>query len=93
MKNWLIIYDIRNETRLRKIAKIMEDYGERVQKSVFEVLTTKEVIKEIKVRIKRVMKEEDFVVFFDICCEDWQKQIKHGPGKYKILEDKDFHII
>jgi len=38
METWLILYDIRNEKRLRRIAKLMERYGERVQKSVFEAM-------------------------------------------------------
>jgi CRISPR-associated endonuclease Cas2 len=31
----LIAYDIRHSRRLRRVAKIMENYGMRVQKSIF----------------------------------------------------------
>ncbi|HQM85027.1 MAG TPA: CRISPR-associated endonuclease Cas2, partial [bacterium] len=37
-KNRLILYDIRDPKRLLRVAKIMENYGYRVQKSVFEVI-------------------------------------------------------
>ena len=32
----LVIYDICDEKRLNKVAKLMESYGQRVQRSVFE---------------------------------------------------------
>ena len=34
--HWLILYDIRNVRRLAHVARIMESYAVRVQKSVFE---------------------------------------------------------
>lgn len=32
----LVVYDIANAKRLRKVARVMQAYGVRVQKSVFE---------------------------------------------------------
>lgn len=38
MKKWFLIsYNIRDEKRLRKVAKIMEGYGQRIQYSVFRL--------------------------------------------------------
>jgi len=34
---WLLIYDIRDHRRLARVARIMGDYGVRVQKSKFEL--------------------------------------------------------
>jgi CRISPR-associated protein Cas2 len=34
--DYLVVYDIADPKRLRRIAKVMETYGNRVQKSVFE---------------------------------------------------------
>lgn len=34
--DYLVVYDISDPKRLRRIAKAMESYGNRVQKSVFE---------------------------------------------------------
>ena len=33
----LVIYDITEPRRLNKVAKVIKDYGIRVQKSIFEV--------------------------------------------------------
>ena len=34
---YLVCYDIRDERRLKRVGKMMKDYGTRVQYSVFEV--------------------------------------------------------
>lgn len=93
MKNWLVIYDITNPRRLQKVAKIMEDYGRRVQNSVFEILTTTRVINELKNRIEGIIRDDDFVVYFELCSTDWQKQMKYGPGKYDIMEEREYYIV
>ncbi len=36
MNPCLVVYDIADPKRLRRVAKVMEGYGVRVQKSVFE---------------------------------------------------------
>lgn len=94
MKHWVLIYDISNSKRLQKIAKIMENYGVRVQYSVFEVIATSRTIQEIRQKVQRVIEpKEDSVIYFEICSEDWQKQRKYGLKKYEIYEDKDYNIL
>lgn len=34
-KTWLVVYDISNSKRLRKVLRTMKDYGDGIQKSVF----------------------------------------------------------
>lgn len=89
---WLILYDIRDPKRLRKVAKILESYGVRVQKSVFEVVAEFEVIKRLRYRVQKVIHIDDYVLYINLCEEDWQKQIKYGL-KSSGYEDKDFYIL
>ena len=93
MKHWLILYDVRDPRRLSKIAKMMENYAERVQYSVFEAICEREQIEDLRSEIKRIMDPEDFVVYFELCGHDWQKQIKYGPLKYEILEEKEYYLL
>ena len=95
MRHWLIIYDIANPCRLAKVAKVISEYAVRVQKSVYEVNTTREVVKIIRNRVNKIIVEnEDFVVYFELCEEDYQKQIKYGVGKnLKAEEEKEFYIL
>ena len=89
---WVIFYDIRDPKRLRKVAKIMESYGVRVQKSVFEVIASFDIIERLRHRIQKVILIEDYVLYINICEEDWQKQIKYGV-KATGYEEKKFYIM
>jgi CRISPR-associated protein Cas2 len=93
MKKWLIIYDIKNEKRLNKVAKIINEYGERVQKSVFECEANDKVIERIRTRVNKVIEQEDYIVYFEICESDWQKRMKYGPKVNIDVEEKSFYIV
>ncbi len=91
---WLIIYDIRDNRRLTKVAKIMESYGVRVQKSVFEAEGTVTSISRAKSEVKRVLKEEDSFIVIQLCPKCWQKRRQIGKKTNGIPnEDKSFMII
>ncbi len=66
-KDILVAYDISTETvkgrrRLRKIAQACEDFGQRVQYSVFECSVTPMQLEELRYRIIDIMNEvEDSV--------------------------------
>ncbi len=93
MKRWLIIYDIRDPKRLRRVAKTVENYGIRVQKSVFETIADERTIEILRKQLTEIIEEEDFVVYFDICDTDWQKKRKYGPGKFEESEEKSYYIV
>ena len=64
----LVAYDIAEPSRLRKIAKIMEDYGDRVQYSVFEMDIDFKIFQTMKRRTEAVLhKDEDGVKYFFLC--------------------------
>jgi len=93
-KHYLVIYDISNNKRLQKVAKKMEDYGHRVQKSVFEIEATEFIIKKMRYEVATLMNmEEDSIVIFDICETDWQKREKYGPKKFNEDRDDIFLIL
>lgn len=60
----LLVYDI-NEKRVAKALKLCRLYLTWVQNSVFEGEITKSKLKELKLRLKRMMKEkEDSVMIY-----------------------------
>ena len=68
MHRHLIFYDIRNPSRLIKIGKIMENFGQRMQKSVFEAELTDQQATDLKAKLQNVIvPEEDGVKIFKIC--------------------------
>lgn len=64
----LVSYDIPDNKRRTKIAKIMEDYGERVQYSVFECeLTAKQQAKLLKELKGVLVEQEDSIRLYRLC--------------------------
>jgi len=67
---FLVIYDIADDKRLYRVAKTMEDFGERVQKSKFEMeLTESQLKKNIKKTINNMQKLKD--MGFQISLDDF----------------------
>ena len=95
-KHWLIVYDICNPKRIRKVEKIIESYAWRVQKSVFETSASEQTIFQLKRELEKVLiLEDDFVLFFQICERDWQKQELFGINSVskEQITDEDFVIL
>lgn len=59
-KHWHIFsYDIRDAKRWRRVYKIMNGYGERLQYSVFRCHLTKTQMEAMRHELERVMADED----------------------------------
>lgn len=90
---YLVVYDIRDPKRLYKIAKIAQDYGLRVQKSVFEAEMTPDGLQSMKQRMKTVIEpEEDGVKIFRLCQSCTAKRTGLGLGR-PALPDAAWHIF
>ena len=63
----LIVYDIADPRRLQKIAKILEDFGQRMQKSVFEARLNPARLQSLAVRLCAVAEAEDGIKIFRLC--------------------------
>lgn len=56
----LITYDVQTETRagqqrLRRVARVCQDYGQRVQNSVFECILTEVQLVELKHKLQQII--------------------------------------
>ena len=66
----LVTYDVNTETkegrrRLRKVAKVCQDYGQRVQYSVFECRVNEMQYETFQARLLKIMnKETDSIRFY-----------------------------
>ncbi len=63
-----ISYDIPDDRRRGKMCKLLKDYGERVQYSVFECVLRPDDLKRLRERLKPLLVlEEDDVRFYRLC--------------------------
>lgn len=84
----LVSYDVardeKGEKRLRHVAKILEDYGQRVQYSVFECLVDPAQWIELKNKLlKEINPEYDSLRFYSLGA-NWQKKVEHIGQKKPI---------
>lgn len=64
----LIAYDIAEPSRLRKIAKVCELYGVRIEKSVFEADLSEENYQDFWMELMELIDEnEDAIIDYRIC--------------------------
>jgi CRISPR-associated protein Cas2 len=82
----LITYDVNTTTvagekRLRKIAKLCRDYGQRVQNSVFECLADPHQIELLKNKLIEVMDKDKDSLRFYYLGSNWRPRIEHIGAK------------
>lgn len=78
----LISYDVETVTsdgkrRLRKMAKELESYAQRVQNSVFEVNLDYGNFLKLKDRLLKIMDKSRDSLRFYYLGNDWKKKIEH----------------
>jgi len=89
----IVAYDIADPKRLNKVAKVIKDYGLRVQKSIFEVSVDHRLIAEMKARIEDIIEPSaDGVKYFPLCekCAGTVEII--GQGIF-IDPDEEFYVL
>ena len=82
----LITYDVNTETaegkkRLRKVAKACQDYGQRVQDSVFECLIDPAQLKQIQATLEDVIDTEKDSLRYYYLGDEWHGRVQHVGAK------------
>ena len=89
---YAISYDIRDDRRRLKVAKILKDFGERVQLSVFEAYLEESDLQRLKRRLEQCLDQEaDNLRFYPLCAACLPRVEVLGPGV--VSQDPDFIII
>lgn len=85
----LITYDVNTETaegrkRLQKVAKQCQNYGQRVQNSVFECILEPAMLKQLQSRLETIMDVDKDSIRFYYLGDDWRKRVEHVGAKKSI---------
>jgi CRISPR-associated protein Cas2 len=64
---WLICYDVHDPERLRKTAKHLEGYGERMQYSVFRCWLTRLEKERLRWELTELLTPDDEVLVIPLC--------------------------
>lgn len=88
----LITYDVSTidgpgQKRLRRVAKICLDYGQRVQNSVFECKIDPAQFIEMKSKLLKIIDPEmDSIRFYNLGAE-WDRRVEHVGTKPSLSPD------
>ena len=67
-RNWaLVCYDVRDDRRLRRVAKLLEGYGERLQYSVFRVRVSATAEEQLRWKLTQLTQPEDSWLIIRLC--------------------------
>jgi CRISPR-associated protein Cas2 len=79
---WLVCYDVRDDKRLRKTAKLMEGHGERIQYSVFRCWMSVRDMERLRWQLTELLDPVDDVLFIPLCSRCHHSvQVTHAAFK------------
>lgn len=64
---FVIAYDVSDDGKRGKLANLLLDYGERVQKSVFEAELSSKDVQELLTRAVNYLEQEDSLRLYPLC--------------------------
>jgi len=88
----MISYDVVENKKRLKLMKFLKDYGERVQKSVFECNLDPKIYQQVKTGAEKIInKRKDRVRYYRMCKGCVEKIEISGWGEVK--EEEEFVLI
>lgn len=90
---YLIAYDIVNDCRRNKVAHLLEGYGMRVQKSVFECVLTQKQREMVDRKLQQYINaDEDQVRFYPMSAHTRRKVVILGCQPEREVDDVAFIV-
>lgn len=79
---WLLSYDIACNHRRREVVKCLEEKGDRVQESVFELFLRYDEMRTLRASLEAIIDDRiDKCAFFPICHRCQEKVVVNGYGR------------
>ena len=89
---YLVSYDIPDTKRRTKLAKTLEDFGDRVQYSVFECILDDKLLDKMVKRIHKIAKAEDDSIRIYSICANCEKIIK-VIGQGEVTKNEEVYVV
>jgi len=85
----VVSYDVKTENiagkrRLRRVAKVCKDYGQRVQFSVFECIVSPDEWVLLKSKLLAEIKPEEDSLRFYFLGSNWKQRVEHVGAKKTV---------
>lgn len=95
MRYWIVAYDIPNDNRRLAVANALEDFGDRVQRSVFEVrFENEDDLELLQARLLREIEPaQDNVRLYPLCDDCRRKVLDLGLKREEPFAEADVIIV
>jgi CRISPR-associated protein Cas2 len=85
----LVTYDVSTSSlggaqRLRRVAKICQNYGQRVQNSVFECLVEPQQWTQLRHELLKIFDPEKDSLRFYFLGANWERRVEHQGAKVTL---------
>ena len=85
----LVTYDVNTETdtgksRLRKVSKKCQDYGQRVQNSVFECIIDLARLKQLQDALEKIIDPKVDSLRYYYLGDEWRGRVQHVGAKASL---------
>jgi len=88
----VVCYDVADDQRRARVSNELENFGTRVQYSVFECYLDESELQELSERLAGIIQEqEDRLGYYLLCPKDAQDMF--AEGRYVSSRDPDYHVI
>lgn len=88
----VVSYDVVDDNKRRRLAKVLLNYGKRVQKSVFECRLDEKNLLDMKEKLEKIIDmEEDSIRYYFLCKKCIDSIRISGWGT--ITDDEDVIIV
>lgn len=84
----VVSYDISSSRRRRKVMKVLEGYGERVQYSVFECNLAPKKIEEMRRHLAKLISPKDSLRIYFLSADDVKRILRMGDPR--VVTDRVF---
>lgn len=89
---YIVCFDVFDKRRLRLVSKTLEDFGTRIQYSVFECYLDKAERQLLENKIDKLINPEaDHVRYYQLCPKDQKGILIDGRGQ--LSAENDFHLF
>jgi CRISPR-associated protein Cas2 len=90
---YLVAYDIRDEIRLRRVAKHLKGYGSRLQYSLFRCRLTNRQAERLRWEISQILRKDDDFLLIGLC-QSCAGKVKGGKeGDDWTGKETSFEIV
>ncbi len=94
MTRFVVCYDIADDRRRRKIAELLDAYGDRIQESVFELPVDRSLMNKCRDALIDVLdQKQDSLAIYRLCASCDEQRLYYGAAAAAHIGEEEVFIV